>query len=148
MFDEVLDRRPEDVRPESSVPDLARCSKETDSSRPLARSLSLEGREGEICVLSWHTSQASVCLTSGQYHPLPCELQVITHAVSKMLPKNKLRAKRLARLKVFQGEVHPYEQNIIKRYDLAKDGAWEGKDVKCAPGDSARFDRAKRIEGF
>jgi ribosomal protein L13 len=31
-----------------------------------------------------------------------------------MLPKNRLRDKRLARLKVFEGTAHPYKQNIIK----------------------------------
>ena len=35
-----------------------------------------------------------------------------------MLPKNKLRQRRLERLKVYPGEQHPYEQNIFKRYDL------------------------------
>merc|ERR1712093_372993 len=39
-------------------------------------------------------------------------------AVSGMLPKNKLRERRLERLRVFPDDVHPYEQNILKRYDL------------------------------
>ena len=34
--------------------------------------------------------------------------QLIVHAVSKMLPKNKLRADRLQRLKVFTGSEQPY----------------------------------------
>ena len=34
--------------------------------------------------------------------------RLIIHAVSKMLPKNKLRADRLQRLKVFPGSEHPY----------------------------------------
>ena len=34
--------------------------------------------------------------------------QAIIHAVSKMLPKNKLRPDRLKRLKVFPGSEHPY----------------------------------------
>ncbi len=33
---------------------------------------------------------------------------LIIHAVSKMLPKNKLRQDRLQRLKVFPGSEHPY----------------------------------------
>lgn len=37
--------------------------------------------------------------------------QLIVHAVSKMLPKNKLRADRLKRLKVFPGSEHPYGKN-------------------------------------
>src|SRR5690349_9924647 len=42
---------------------------------------------------------------------------IIRKAVSGMLPKNRLREPRLGRLFVFEGEDHPYEQNIIKRYD-------------------------------
>lgn len=34
---------------------------------------------------------------------------VVKHAVSGMLPKNKLRAKRLTRLYIFRDETHPYE---------------------------------------
>merc|ERR1711939_805633 len=43
---------------------------------------------------------------------------IIKKAVSGMLPKNKLRERRLERLRVFPDDVHPYEQNILKRYDL------------------------------
>ncbi|KAL4403041.1 54S ribosomal protein L23, mitochondrial [Malassezia pachydermatis] len=43
--------------------------------------------------------------------------QIIRRAVSGMLPKNKLRERRLERLKIFPGEAHPYEANIVKRYD-------------------------------
>jgi large subunit ribosomal protein L13 len=40
--------------------------------------------------------------------------EVLKRAVRGMLPKNRLRDKRLARLKVFEGTAHPYKQNIIK----------------------------------
>lgn len=45
--------------------------------------------------------------------------EIIQKAVSGMLPKNRLRAKRLERLLIFEGEDHPYAENIIKRYDQA-----------------------------
>lgn len=35
-----------------------------------------------------------------------------------MLPKNRLRDDRLARLHIFEGEDHPYKENIIKRHGL------------------------------
>ncbi|HUD05529.1 MAG TPA: 50S ribosomal protein L13 [Candidatus Saccharimonadales bacterium] len=35
--------------------------------------------------------------------------QVIHHAVRGMLPDNKLRAERLARLKIYPGEEHPHD---------------------------------------
>lgn len=40
--------------------------------------------------------------------------EVLRRAVRGMLPKNRLRDKRMARLKVFEGLAHPYEQNIIR----------------------------------
>ena len=38
--------------------------------------------------------------------------KVIWHAVAGMLPKNKLRDKRLARLKIFAAEEHPYKDKF------------------------------------
>lgn len=40
--------------------------------------------------------------------------EVLRKAVSGMLPKNRLRDKRLARLKAFEGDAHPYKQNVIR----------------------------------
>ncbi|KAI1868118.1 uncharacterized protein JN550_006606 [Neoarthrinium moseri] len=39
--------------------------------------------------------------------------EVLRKAVSGMLPKNRLRDKRLARMKAFEGDAHPYQKNII-----------------------------------
>ncbi|KAI9828975.1 MAG: hypothetical protein M1819_006474 [Sarea resinae] len=40
--------------------------------------------------------------------------EVLRKAVSGMLPKNRLRDKRLARLKAFEGLAHPYKENVVK----------------------------------
>ncbi|KAI9791031.1 MAG: 54S ribosomal protein L23, mitochondrial [Piccolia ochrophora] len=40
--------------------------------------------------------------------------EVLKKAVSGMLPKNRLRDKRLARLKVFEGVSHPYRENLLR----------------------------------
>ncbi|KAH7308092.1 ribosomal protein L13-domain-containing protein [Stachybotrys elegans] len=40
--------------------------------------------------------------------------EVLRKAVSGMLPKNRLRDKRLARLKAFEGDAHPYKKNLIR----------------------------------
>jgi len=40
--------------------------------------------------------------------------EVLRKAVSGMLPKNRLRDKRLARLKAFEGDAHPYKQNLVR----------------------------------
>lgn len=40
--------------------------------------------------------------------------KIIEKAVAGMLPKNKLRAPRLKRLKIFAGETHPYQNQLEK----------------------------------
>ena len=40
--------------------------------------------------------------------------EVLRKAVSGMLPKNRLRKERLARLKTFEGRAHPYQENLLK----------------------------------
>lgn len=39
--------------------------------------------------------------------------KVIIHAVSGMLPDNRLKAKRLMRMKVFKGEDHPFKNKFV-----------------------------------
>jgi large subunit ribosomal protein L13 len=41
--------------------------------------------------------------------------KIIEMAVSGMLPKNRLRDKRLRRLKVFAGDKHPYKTNFERK---------------------------------
>lgn len=43
--------------------------------------------------------------------------EVLRRAVNGMLPKNRLRDDRLARLKAFEGIRHPYIENIVKFKD-------------------------------
>ncbi|MCJ1484651.1 54S ribosomal protein L23, mitochondrial [Schaereria dolodes] len=40
--------------------------------------------------------------------------EVLRKAVRGMLPKNRLRDKRLGRLKVFEGAAHPHKENLMK----------------------------------
>ncbi|KAI5864606.1 ribosomal protein L13 [Durotheca rogersii] len=40
--------------------------------------------------------------------------EILRRAVSGMLPKNRLRDKRLERLKAFEGDAHPYKQNLLR----------------------------------
>ncbi|KAG8530000.1 uncharacterized protein KY384_005482 [Bacidia gigantensis] len=40
--------------------------------------------------------------------------EILKRAVSGMLPKNRLRKPRLERLKIFEGEAHPYGPNLAK----------------------------------
>lgn len=54
--------------------------------------------------------------------------EVLRKAVSGMLPKNRLRKKRLARLRAFEGPRHPYEQNLV-RYAGTKVGSEGWQDI-------------------
>lgn len=47
---------------------------------------------------------------------LKSESEPLWRAVSGMLPKNRLRDKRLGRLKLVIGDEHPYAANIKKSY--------------------------------
>ncbi|GAM90545.1 hypothetical protein ANO11243_085890 [Dothideomycetidae sp. 11243] len=40
--------------------------------------------------------------------------EILRRAVRGMLPKNRLREERMARLKTFEGHAHPYKQNFVK----------------------------------
>ncbi|CAP69176.1 uncharacterized protein PODANS_7_11320 [Podospora anserina S mat+] len=64
--------------------------------------------------------------------------EVLRKAVSGMLPKNRLRDKRLARLKAFEGNAHPYKENII-RFGGKKVGqtGWEDIVKAVREGDKA-----------
>lgn len=66
--------------------------------------------------------------------------EVLKKAVSGMLPKNRLRKKRLARLKAFEGDAHPYEENLV-RLGGKKVGAegWEAVAAQIRLADGARI---------
>ena len=46
--------------------------------------------------------------------------RIIEHAVRGMLPKNRLQADRMTRLKVFAGSEHPYEEKFKSQNSNAK----------------------------
>ena len=50
--------------------------------------------------------------------------EVLRKAVSGMLPKNRLRDDRLARLKAFEGDAHPYRANIVKFEGRSRIAEW------------------------
>lgn len=54
--------------------------------------------------------------------------EVLRKAVSGMLPKNRLRQERLARLKAFEGEAHPYKGNVVKFEGRSKLRTWEPQE--------------------
>lgn len=66
--------------------------------------------------------------------------EVLRKAVRGMLPKNRLRDQRLARLKAFEGEAHPYKDNLIRfgGVVVGTEG-WEGVMNKIRESDKERL---------
>ncbi|KAI0014060.1 ribosomal protein L13-domain-containing protein [Xylariaceae sp. FL0662B] len=66
--------------------------------------------------------------------------EVLRKAVSGMLPKNRLRDKRLARLKAFEGDAHPYKRNLIRfsGVEVGKEG-WESAVQAIRQADTERL---------
>lgn len=58
--------------------------------------------------------------------------EVLRKAVSGMLPKNRLRKERLARLKTFEGKAHPYKENVLKVVNGGGQSITEMPEVKKA----------------
>lgn len=55
--------------------------------------------------------------------------EVLRKAVSGMLPKNRLRDDRLARLKAFEGDAHPYKENVVRFDGKPNIARWPGKEA-------------------
>ncbi|KAG4302121.1 hypothetical protein PCK1_001680 [Pneumocystis canis] len=53
---------------------------------------------------------------------------VVRHAVAGMLPKNRLRDRRLDRLKCFENGIHPYSENIQRFWTYH--GHWSSAPYK------------------
>lgn len=62
---------------------------------------------------------------------------MLRKAVAGMLPKNRLRDDRMARLKAFEGEAHPYKKNIVRIGGEVMVGAWDA--AKKAEAQQARI---------
>lgn len=55
--------------------------------------------------------------------------EVLRKAVSGMLPKNRLRDDRLARLKAFEGDAHPYKANLVRFNGKPSFAARQAQDI-------------------
>ncbi|CDS08912.1 Putative 50S ribosomal protein L13 [Lichtheimia ramosa] len=84
-----------------------------------AKDVLVSGRKAEQKLYRHHTGYPGG-LKEITYNDLKAKdpTAAIRKAVSGMLPKNRLRDDRLARLHIFEGEDHPYKENIIKRHGL------------------------------
>ncbi|EGO02130.1 hypothetical protein SERLA73DRAFT_132957 [Serpula lacrymans var. lacrymans S7.3] len=93
-----------------------------------AKNIKVTGRKDEQLVYRKHTMYPGG-LKETEYKDLMDSkpYEIIRHAVSGMLPKNKLRERRLSRLKVFAGSnMGIYRGNIVKRWE---DGTLTDADI-------------------
>lgn len=61
-----------------------------------------------------------------------------------MLPKNRLRAKRLERLHIFPDGEHPYEANLLKDHAADFGATWRAaKQAASAPRSDAMASQVK-----
>jgi large subunit ribosomal protein L13 len=65
--------------------------------------------------------------------------EVLRKAVSGMLPKNRLRDDRMARLKAFEGEEHPYKSNIVTFLGEPNVAAFQPAKTESEKADGARL---------
>ncbi|KAH8096602.1 60S ribosomal protein L23 [Cristinia sonorae] len=91
-----------------------------------ARRVKVTGRKAEQIVYRHHTMYPGG-LKEIQYKDMMAKKpdEIIRKAVSGMLPKNKLRERRLERLRIFEGEdMGVFKDNILKRWE---DGTLPGQ---------------------
>ncbi|KAG8693507.1 54S ribosomal protein L23, mitochondrial [Ceratobasidium sp. 394] len=85
-----------------------------------ARKVIVTGRKADQIVYRHHTMYPGG-LKEIQYKTMmerkPDE--IIRQAVSGMLPKNRLRDRRLERLRIFEGPENPLQANIKRRWDMS-----------------------------
>ena len=73
----------------------------------------LTGTKMNTKLYRWHTGWMGglKTLTARQVHERAPE-RLLEHAVKGMLPQNRLRADRLRRLRIFEGEEHPFTAQL------------------------------------
>ncbi|KAI0690840.1 60S ribosomal protein L23 [Cytidiella melzeri] len=84
-----------------------------------ARNIKVTGRKAEQLVYRHHTMYPGG-LKEVRYQEMMQRKpdEIIRKAVSGMLPKNKLRDRRLERLRIFEGEdIGAFKHNILKRWE-------------------------------
>ncbi|GJE87498.1 60S ribosomal protein L23 [Phanerochaete sordida] len=84
-----------------------------------ARNIKVTGKKAEQIVYRHHTMFPGG-LKEIKYRDMMAKKpdEIIRQAVSGMLPKNKLRERRLERLRIFEGEdIGAFKHNIMKRWE-------------------------------
>lgn len=71
--------------------------------------------------------------------------EILKRAVKGMIPKNKLRLLRMDRLKVFDGDEHPYKENLVAFADESADVAAKVADLEAREARTKEL-RAKYLQ--
>lgn len=78
-----------------------------------AKNLVITGKKAKTKTYSRYSGYPSgLRVVSFEQQMMKDPAQIVVHAVTGMLPKNKLRKKRLTRLYVFTDDNHPYENEL------------------------------------
>lgn len=80
------------------------------------------GKKEDNKLYRWHSGRPGNLheVTMGDMRARKGGAELLKKAVSGMLPKNQLRAKRLARLKLSEDSESPYTQNVLAVFDDAQ----------------------------
>ncbi|KAF1812855.1 mitochondrial 54S ribosomal protein YmL23 [Eremomyces bilateralis CBS 781.70] len=79
------------------------------------RGINVTGRKKEQKLYYSHTTRPGTLksMAMGELMEKWGGGEILRRAVRGMLPKNRLRDVRMGRLKVFEGDAHPYKKNIL-----------------------------------
>ena len=85
-----------------------------------ADKVAFTGDKWEKKIYTWYTGYTGLRTISAQKRFEKKPELILTEAVRRMLPKNKLGRKMLAKLKVYAGPEHPHQAQMPEALDLGK----------------------------
>jgi large subunit ribosomal protein L13 len=83
-----------------------------------AEKIAFSGKKWQLKEYRWYTGYHGLQIESAEHRRDRRPELIITEAVRRMLPKNKLATKMLAKLKVYAGNEHPHQAQEPEPKDL------------------------------
>jgi len=76
------------------------------------------GKKWDLKKYTWYTGYTGQKSETARERMAKKPEKILTEAVRRMLPKNKLASKMLAKLKVYTGEQHPHQAQLPEPIEL------------------------------
>ncbi len=76
------------------------------------------GKKWDLKKYTWYTGYTGQKSETARERMAKQPEKILTEAVRRMLPKNKLASKMLAKLKVYAGEQHPHQAQLPEPIEL------------------------------